>query len=66
MQSLRSRQVRLWDAAMATTGAENLETLDVLADKDNSGEAPHAVAFGQPGHRRRDEISGQDEGMAGK
>jgi hypothetical protein len=28
--------------------------------------APHAVAFGQPGHRRRDEISGQDEGMAGK
>ena len=26
--------------------------------------APHAVAFGQPGHRRRDEISGQDEGTA--
>jgi hypothetical protein len=24
--------------------------------------APHAVAYGQPGHRRRDEISSQDEG----
>jgi hypothetical protein len=28
--------------------------------------APQAVAYGQPGHRRRDKINGQDEGMAGE